>query len=336
MKSRGFALAMVLWVLAGLAVVAATVASLTHDSAKSIQQLRQRVTTERAVIDTRARISLLMATGIPTTHSYFSPGGVLFADNRPLEVNEGHAVEVQDLSGLVNLTKPEARRLTQVLLACGAKEDQVASLIDALEDYQDIDHNKRLNGAEAQEYRDAKAPLPRNNPLMSGDELWRVMGFDSIKASWEKARCGDLVTVHGEGVFNRNTAPAELLVADGMDLATARAYVQSRRDGLADPLSQERSSSDRSNIFAWEGTSYVGPVARVRHHLQSVEWCPSYVLQLNTTEAGGPVLVKESLAESCIPLKSKPLHALPPPVLVRKDDDPTSPDATPRLPFSLR
>ncbi|MEO3712041.1 general secretion pathway protein GspK [Roseateles flavus] len=336
MKQRGFALAVVLWVLAGLAVVAATVASLTHDSAKSIQQLRQRVTTERAVIDTRARLSLLMATGAPTTHSYFSPGGVLFADGRPLAVTDGHAVEVQDLSGLVNLTKPEHRRLTQVLLACGAKEDQVASLIDALEDYQDVDHNKRLNGAEAQEYRDAKAPPPRDNPLMSADELWRVMGFGSIKASWEKARCGDLVTVHGEGIFNRNTAPAELLVADGMDLATARAYVQSRRDGLADPLSQERRSNDKSNIFAWEGTSYVGPVARVRHHLQSVEWCPSYVLELNTTQPGGPVLVKEPLAETCEPLKSKPLHSLPPPVFVRKDNDSNSPDAPPRLPFSLR
>jgi len=57
-------------------------------------------------------------------------------------------------------------------------EREAAALVDVIGDWRDPDDLKRLNGAEAEDYRHASYPYgPRNAPFESIDELGQVIGM---------------------------------------------------------------------------------------------------------------------------------------------------------------
>ncbi|MBB5204489.1 hypothetical protein HNQ51_001803 [Inhella inkyongensis] len=328
-------MAMVLWVLAGLSVVAAAVASHTYTNAQSVKALRDRVQAERAFVSTRSRVGLLMATGAPQFHSFNGPRGRLFVDGRTLAASDSEWVTVQDARGLVNLMKSNESTLQKLIQLCGAAETEAESLKDSLLDYVDSDDLKRIRGAESFEYRRASQPPPRNSPLLSVDELWRVQGFPAVKDAWTKSDCHKISILQGDGVLNHNTAPAAVLELTGMTKEGALAFVQAREDGLSEALPQAR-GADSSNPFTWQGSGYVGRAARVTHQLQNVEWCLSYTLELSPSRTAPPWVLHELRVSSCPDRSTRPAAALPAPDHQALEQDPTSQNAVPRLPFNLR
>lgn len=284
--SSGFALVMVLWVLAGLTVVAVAVAASVQSSNRSVKLLRDRLAAETSFISTAARLQLMAATGIARRTDIDGPRGRLPADGRTLAVGPGEWVSVQDVRGLLDLNDP-GKRLAGLLPRCGGTESTLSSLVEALADYVDKDDLKRLNGAEAFDYRMVQMPEPRNAPLMTREELWRVKGWPALKARWQGAGCDALVSTNGDGRFNPNTAPLAMLEADGNTPEAATAFVAARSDGLPTLDIQSR-APDSANLFALLGGGFVGDTLRIRHSAAQVEWEFEYELKLTPFVEGGP------------------------------------------------
>lgn len=294
--SAGFALVIVLWVLAGLTVVAAAVASSVHSNAQSVKLLRERVSAEEAFLSTSSRVKILAVTSQRRQASLISERGVLYADGRPTRVTPDESVVLQDGLGLLNLNQPQSFLFDKVLLYCGAAERAVPSLIDALADYADTDSLKRLNGAEVADYRADRLPPPRNAALLSREELWRIKGWDAIRETWKDRGCDDLVVLEGRSGFNRNTAPSALLVASGMTQAQAGALIDARNAGLpslAPATVPSGSTPADSSPFSLIAGGVVGDVLRVRHKMALLEWALQYDLELSPTKPGGPWRVHE-------------------------------------------
>ncbi|RZI80024.1 MAG: hypothetical protein EOP38_23750 [Rubrivivax sp.] len=296
-RQGGFALAMVLWVLAGLAVVAATVASQAYTNAMSVKLLREQVNSERAVISATARAVVIASTALPRPLSMDSLSGRLLLDGRTMLLNKDERISFQDVRGLVHLGKASARRVTALMRLCGADERQAAELADVLADYQDGDDLKRLQGAETFEYRAKGLPPPRNSPLLSVNELRRLLGMEELAARWAEHQCDELVSTQGDGNFNRNTAPLGVLMMDGLDEAAARALISARGDGLPEQLGAGQNGP--TNPFNWTGIGSVGKVMRVRHQLQPIEWCSEFVLELTPSTGDRPWLISHPKTLNC-------------------------------------
>jgi general secretion pathway protein K len=286
---RGFALVIVLWVLAGLTVVAVAVASSLRTSAESVKLLRNRVRAETAFLSTSSRLKLILATAGADRNAYDSARGVLLADGRGLLVDGPEEwVHVQDLRGVVQLNRPNEDRLGALLVACGAEPSSTARLVDALQDYLDSDSLKRLNGAEAFDYAGTDLPPPRNAPLLSRDELWRIKFWPELKNTWTSNHCHDEVSVIGDGQFNRNTGGLRALRADGMDEVAAGAQINAREGGLTDETLQVVKGGEASSPFSLAGGGRVGPAVRLTHAARWVEWSLELEVELTPTRDGGP------------------------------------------------
>jgi len=332
-RNAGFALVIVLWVLAGLAVVAVAVAGSASNTARSVKLLRDRLVAERAFISTDARIAVLAATGAGQRNSIISSGGNLIVDGRMTRVGDHQWVQIQETRGLLNLNLPDAMRLPKLLRYCGASEAQAAALGDALADYIDADDLKRINGAEGFEYRAAGLPEPRNSPLLSREELWRVFGFAAIRDSWQAAGCDRLVTVHGDSALNRNTSPRELLLIDGISEAAALAMIDAREQGLPD-IAIQTQGDDASNPYNFVSAGYVGKTLRIRHQMDSIQWIAEYELELTPQREGGPWRMHELRTPQKPPGVPK-MGAVLPDIGVRLSErERTQLNAAPRLPFA--
>lgn len=332
---RGFALVIVLWVLAGLTVVAVTIASSTVASSEAVKLMRDRTRAEASFISSSARVKVLTATGIPTSTSIDGALGRMFVDARTSRVAKDEWVTLQDGRGLLNPNTTDALRLSALLTYCGAEASQVSSLVDALQDYIDEDDLKRLNGAEAFEYRQTALPRPRNARLMSTDELWRVLGWAALRDTWRSRGCDELVTVHNDGDFNVSTAPVQLLSALGMSDGAAQAITDARRDGL--PVQAGGLFTQSLGGGGFLGLSGgVGRSIRVSHGLASVEWTLVYELEATPLRAGGPWRMHDLRYQPRAARVPAIGAALPPPSpeLVdqasRPDDAASAPPVTPQ------
>jgi len=293
-RTRGFALVIVLWVLAGLTVVAVAVASSVRTSSEGLKLLRDRVRAEADFMSSAARVKVLTSTAGPTRAAFHGPHGWLFADGRALGAGADDWVLVQDTGGLVQLGRVNETRLLRLLRDCSAGDLQARRLVDALLDYVDVDSLKRANGAEAFDYAGTELPPPRNSSLLSMAELWRIKGWPEFKPLWDSAQCRERASLRGDGTFNRNTASLPALLADGMDATVAASVIGSREDGFADTtLALSDATAEASNPFNFAGGGFVGSVVRVRHFADWLQWGIEYELELTPSRGGGPWRVHE-------------------------------------------
>ena len=153
---------------------------------------------------------------------------------------------------------------------------------------------KRLNGAEAFEYAAAGRAAPRNAALLSRDEVWRVLGWDAIRAAWGAAACDRWVSVRAVGALNQSTAPLEVLQMLGMGSEQAAALINARESalGISDGPAAELGTANLASVLA-SGRRGVSPVMRVTHLMPSLEWALQYELEFTGSKPGGPWQVHE-------------------------------------------
>lgn len=89
--------------------------------------------------------------------------------------------------------------------------DEQVKLIAALLDYQDPDDLYRLNGAEADQYRQQKRLPPPNRTLLTPLELRRVMGWDKALESVGDDALMQTITVARDSQIDINAAPTTVL-----------------------------------------------------------------------------------------------------------------------------
>jgi general secretion pathway protein K len=144
-------------------------------------------------------------------------------------------VRIQAASGLVNLNQAPPALLANLLRAVGVADSERESLVDAILDWRDSDDLRRLNGAEARDYRIADTGYaPADRPFSYSGELALVLGLrpDIYR------RLHPFVTVHSRSAsVNRHLAPRTVLLAllDG-DADAVEALLAAR----AEPASSGR------------------------------------------------------------------------------------------------
>lgn len=140
-----------------------------------------------------------------------TPLAQLRHDGQRYQTPEGAVLTVTDGRSLLSLNVADRRVLLALLVQDGVPLQRAQAMIDVLDDYIDSDNLKRLNGAEAAEYRALGLPAPRNDWLLSvreleGMPLWR----DDPK---RLARLAGLFGVQINGQINPATASPEVLRA---------------------------------------------------------------------------------------------------------------------------
>jgi general secretion pathway protein K len=174
-SQRGFALVTVLWAAMILAVIAASIIA-TGRTETRLAHTRYASAQLDAVADGAINIAILrMLDPSSTAHPP--------VDATPFTIEfAGHAVAMtaQDESGKVDINMAQEGLLRRLLVTVGVDGLAAQALTDKILDWREAAIGRRLNGAKAEDYRDAGfAYGPRNGPFESVDELQLVMGMNA-------------------------------------------------------------------------------------------------------------------------------------------------------------
>lgn len=293
-RQKGFALAAVLWLLAGLAIVVSLVNDAAVTSAERVRQLRERADFTRNSLAAKAQMIYYLSLAQPKAAGFALGNAMLLADETPYRTDALGVMRLQDLGGLINLNGFERPIMERFLQSCGVLPDQVPYLIDTLEDYTDADDLQRINGAERDTYILAGKPPPRNAPLLSVDELWAVHGWEGVQKTWAANGCArSLTVVSGASAMgsslNLATAPPMILRAAGLDDAMASDISKARGDEqkVVDTTSAANAVTGGGGMFGMSG----GMVRRdlyVTYEHSTMPWVIEYTFRLNLNSNDSP------------------------------------------------
>jgi len=234
---RGVALVAVLWLLVLLSTVAGSYAYAVRTeynlTRNNLQASRARLLAEAGL--SRGIAELLLPAGEDRWTIDGAPQRFTF-DAGTI------TVRVQAATGLVDVNQASASLLANLLRAVGVTSAQRDRLVDTILDWRDRDDLRRLNGAEARDYRLAgTAYAPANRPFDYVGQLDLVLGMrpDIYR------RLRPFVTVYSHRAqVDHNLAPRTVLLAvlDG-DTDAVEAVLGNRADRAAAGTQQERQIS---------------------------------------------------------------------------------------------
>jgi general secretion pathway protein K len=287
-RNRGFALAAVLWLLAGLTILAAMISQSNQILAQRQAQLKLRADAEQDFLSSRSEALYWLSSSRATQDGYGWSGQLLRVDGRAYAASGKSSLQVQDVRGMLSLNRPKRDMLARFLVYCGAAPSQTDALLDALEDYAEKGELKRLNGAKSLEYSTAGLKPPRFAPLLAEPELWRIYGWKQIEASWNQKQCSESVTVAGDNRFNPGTATPAVLLAYGMNAEQVELIAKERQTGetvLIDSLQNQIQGQGFMGVTAGR---FPSNRFRVTHAMPDMPWVFRYELALKTDAEGVP------------------------------------------------
>lgn len=234
---RGFALVIVLWVVALLGIVAASLAfsmrtetTLAHDL---VAQAQARALAEAGVY--RGILELYNPDRLRRWRGDGSPHQVRLA-GVPITVS------LQDEAGKIDLNSAQRGLLGALFRASGIEDEQRDALLDAIEDWRDPDSLRRLNGAEDQEYEAAgRTHGAKDGAFNTVEELQQVLGVTA--RLFKRLRPALTVHSHSAGIDDRVAPPAVLraLLLSGED-RDLEEVIGRRRDNEAEPGQNARAA----------------------------------------------------------------------------------------------
>lgn len=297
---RGFALAAVLWLLAGLTVVVGSVSGITLSSAQRVAQLRERADFVASAYGSRAHLLYWLSGTGTDANSFTDDQARVRADGSSYQGLAGSTLQLQDQGGLVALNAANRMLLGALLVRCGVDGSmtRIEALLDSLEDYVDGDSQPRLHGAEHESYQERSLPPPRNAPLLSVGELWRVMGWAEVRPALQKSGCDRLLTAEPAiaPMPNLLTAPAVVLQALGVPDDVVRSTTQTAGDSPDALQARFRTlavATGRGDVLA-AGGHVVQRSLRVTHRQQGQGlWRLDYTLRLTPDAEGRPWQIVE-------------------------------------------
>jgi general secretion pathway protein K len=240
---RGFALVVVLLVLALVSVVGAEFAYSMRLEAAAVRAYKTGVIAGHlAETGVEQAIREIVADSATVTED--DDGRLTFYDkNRaPLarlprekvEFGGGqYSYRITDEEGRLNVNTATPDRLDRLLLALGLDKSARDTIVDSLQDWKDRNDEHRLNGAESEDTY-LKGPVPyraKNGNLDSVTELLQVRGVTPALFHGGKDRPGlaARVTTRSPSQVNMNTADPLVLRAFGLSDAEISEIVQTRR-----------------------------------------------------------------------------------------------------------
>lgn len=281
-KDAGFVLVATLWFLAAIAVVAAFFAGQIGGAVESAFQSRRMTDAMVEMAGTRAEAFFHLATdGFREWGLGLDPRSAIALDDRPYRGIGSDVIRLQDDRGLLNLNFPDQFLFRQLLSDFGVPAEKHSALFDAVADFTDIDNLRRLNGAEAPEYRAVNLPPPPNDWMYSPHQLKSIYGWHQLSNLWNDGSFLPLLTTSRVLGFNPNTAPREILLAAGGrdNVQLIEEILRLRKSDLI--LASKKTSAlllsraiNSENIFNFPGDSI-----RVTQQSPSLPWA----LEINVT-----------------------------------------------------
>jgi type II secretory pathway component PulK len=252
-RQSGYVLVVVLAAIAVMALVAGRLSSRIDELRDQVGALKNYASA-RIEADSAYHESIYaLITGHVSLAGYGMGAAQLRADGRRYQLASGVTVRVQDERGLLPLNAVERGALVSTLKSLGVDSREADSMVDVLLDYTDTDNLKRLNGAEASDYLALGLAPPRNDWLMSTQELssmpiWREKP-DVVLA------IQPLVSIGRAAIFNPNTMPADLIkaLAPGVETEDVQRFLTLR--DIA-PFPNEESALRTSGI-AFRGQDFM-------------------------------------------------------------------------------
>lgn len=176
-KQRGYALVLTLFLLALMTIVATRLADRT-DALRAEGQFWESYSKGQSAMASAWAETLFSLAVRPMTFAGFGLSGdnanLVVSDGRSYRADSGAIVRIVDSRATLSVNAPHREMLTHLLVSYGISPQKADRMIDILEDYIDIDDLKRLNGAEKEEYRAFGLPPPRNDWMLTLDELDRL------------------------------------------------------------------------------------------------------------------------------------------------------------------
>jgi general secretion pathway protein K len=229
-QERGFALVTVLWAAMVLAAIAASITATGRTEAR-LNNTRYSTARLGAIAEGAINIAILRmldpapaghppADGIPFTLA-FAGGSV--------------SVRVEDEAGKIDLNLNQGELLRRLFVEVGVEPLAAQGLVDKILDWREAGAGRRLNGAKAEDYRDAGfAYRPRAAPFESVAELQLVMGITPALF----VRVAPSLTVYSQSAWvDPAFAPPDVLAAlAGMDAAPESEILVRRAAGEGAPV----------------------------------------------------------------------------------------------------
>ena len=231
-REEGFVLVTTLWILAGLAVLAAYIDRVVTSDLQYAIEARDLLRAEIDRRSTEATLHYLLATGrmnyrglILESEQRFSNS--LNEDEHLPDYGDGEVwvtgavyagvgaarFSIQDEGGLVSVNAPRSPLFASLLEHAGVAIPDVERIVARVEDYIDSDDTLTLNGAERYDYRQLGAPPPLNWIMASPLELAKVLGMDALLAAPQWQLLLPSLTVRPAVGYNFNTMRPEILAA---------------------------------------------------------------------------------------------------------------------------
>ncbi|MDO9270918.1 MAG: type II secretion system protein GspK [Methylobacter sp.] len=236
-RSGGFALVLVLWVLSLLTIMAGSFALSMRREAGIVTGSSNNAKAA-AVAESGLAIAELMAMHPDQLQRWRTDGSIYqinYADSK---------VRIRLLSetGKVDLNSADQTLLKGLMIHAPVDAQLQTRLVNAILDWRDADDLVHIEGAEKEEYKDAGLSYqPRNKPFQSIEELQLVLGMNEQVFKWIES----LVTVYsGQPKVDVTQAAKEVLyVLPGMDVRLIDPYIAARRvsaiTGLPVPVASD-------------------------------------------------------------------------------------------------
>jgi len=242
---RGFALLVVLLVMALVAVVSAEFAYSMRLEAAAVRAYKAGIIGSH-LAEAAIEQAIREIVGDQTFVAENRDGVLTFytADGRALPRLRHEKVEfgtgrfsyrITDEEARININSAPPDRIDRLLQALGIDKDERDTIVDSLQDWRDPNDEHRLRGAESDEHY-LKLAVPyraRNANIESVAELLQIKGITAEIYHGTKDRPGlaSLVTVRTpDAQVNINTAVPAVLSAHGLSGAEITEIEQSRRN----------------------------------------------------------------------------------------------------------
>ena len=269
---RGFALILVLWIAALLAVLAASLVSSGRTETRLVHNLVENAKAE-ALADGAVRRAVFGLLAVDADQAWRAGGGPY-----RLAYGEGEVrVTISDEDGKVDLNAAPPELLAGLLAQLGLDADAAEAMADRIVDFRDPDQAPRPHGAEDSEYAAAGRPAgPQNRPFAADSELLGVLGM--TPELYRRLRPYITVFSGAEAVDPRHAPRVVLAAIPGMTDQLIEAYAKAGPE--EDPLANIEDDS----VFEIE--PYLIPSRKVM-----------YTVRAEAKTAGGGQFVREAVIE---------------------------------------
>jgi len=195
-KKDGFALAIVLWIVAALLVGIAYIASLSKDTVQLSYSLKDKLSSKIIAQNYLEALKFYILTGNYNNISIINdiknpklPPKIIL-DGRAYKLKNA-TIQLQDASNMINVFYPDAQLIAK-MATLSSEREQFYSIRDSISDWIDTDNNVRLNGAEKAYYqlKQELAYQPSNiKVLQSINELHLIKGLRNLpKQRWNQLK----------------------------------------------------------------------------------------------------------------------------------------------------